>query len=46
METLPIMVLLGVLIAVVLQTNKTLEIIAGQLQTITFHFKGRKEPEE
>jgi len=46
METLPIMVLLGVLIAVALQTNKTLEIIAGQLRTITFHFEGRKEPEE
>ena len=45
METLPIMILLLVLIAFAIQINKKLELISGQLQTITFHFDGRKEPE-
>jgi len=46
METLPVMVLLLVLIAFAIQIDKKLGVIVGQLQTIAFHFDGRKEPEE
>ena len=39
MDTIPIGILLFVLISVVWQINKKLEIITAELQTITFHFK-------